>query len=103
MLRFDQVKSTKDEPIYDVININHFQNILIDYIKTKMKNHDTNHDVKHDHNLIADIVFILTVFGDDFLPKLETVRVSMDISIILDFYALILGKYKYMLTKKNIV
>lgn len=101
MLRFDQMNSRKDNMIYDVININHFQNILIDYIKTKDSLHHALHDIKHDHNLIADIVFILTVFGDDFLPKLETVRVNMDISIILDFYALILGKYNYILTKKN--
>ena len=100
MLRYDMQQSTSYVPSYDVIDINLFQSILINYIQNKIKTIDTNKIIDN-NNIIADIVFILTIFGDDFLPKLETVRVSMDISIILDFYALILTKYNYILTKEN--
>ena len=82
MLRYDQQKSTFDNPSYDVIVINKFIDILIDYIdKRKQKEF-----IISKNKVINDLVFILTVFGDDFLPKLETVRVNTDINILIDFY-----------------
>ena len=41
-----------------------------------------------EENIIVDMVFILSVFGDDFLPKLETLRVNTDINILIDFYVI---------------
>jgi 5'-3' exonuclease len=93
MLRYDQQKSTYDNPSYDVIVINKFIDILIDYIaKKKQKEFIINKN-----KVINDLVFILTVFGDDFLPKLETVRVNTDINILIDFYIVCIYKHGYLL------
>ncbi len=91
MLRYDQQKSTEMVPVYSTVDINMFKNILYDYVANKLNK-------KPDKmKIIMDIVFILTVFGDDFLPKLETVRVNTDINIIIDHYVVILIKYGYIL------
>ena len=96
MLRYDQQNST-----YDIIDINKFSFILIEY----MKSIDLNINKMDEKRIISDIVFILTIFGDDFLPKLETVRVNLDINIILELYVINLSnpihKNKYLLDKNN--
>lgn len=99
MLRYDQQLSTYKNPIYNLVDINHFKRILYEYVSSR-----TNKKI--DQNMIImDIVFILTVFGDDFLPKLESVRVNTDINLIMDHYILNLIKYGYILdfdkTKTN--
>ncbi len=93
MLRYDQQLSTYKNPVYNIIDINHYKKILYEYVASRINK-------KIDKNLIImDIVFILTVFGDDFLPKLETVRVNTDINLIMDHYILNLIKYGYILDK----
>jgi 5'-3' exonuclease len=95
MLRYDQQLSSYKNPIYNGIDINHYKKILIEYVSSRINK-------KFDSNLIImDIVFILTVFGDDFLPKLETVRVNTDINIIMDHYILNLIKYGTILNNNN--
>ena len=95
MLRYDQQQSTDNNPVYSTIDINMYKTILYDYIKNKI-----NKKIDKDR-IIVDLVFLMTVFGDDFLPKLETVRVNTDINIILDHYIVILIRYGYILKKKN--
>jgi len=87
MLRFDQQYSTENNMMYDIIEINKFKNILVDYTINIFDPIESNVPL-HQNRIIADLVFILTIFGDDFLPKLETVRVNLDIQIILDLYAI---------------
>lgn len=95
MLRYDQQLSTYLNPIYNLVDIDHFKNILFDYIQSK-----TN--IKLDKSkVIMDLVFLLTVFGDDFLPKLETVRVHLDINILLTFYVVNLIRFGYILSKET--
>ncbi len=95
MLRYDQQLSTYKNPVYNIIDINHYKKILYEYVSSRINK-------KIEQNaVIMDIVFILTVFGDDFLPKLETVRVNTDINLIMDHYILNLIKYGYILDKKN--
>jgi 5'-3' exonuclease len=103
MLRYDQQLSTYNNPVYNIIEINHYKKILYEYVSSRINK-------KLEQNrVIMDIVFILTVFGDDFLPKLETVRVNTDINLIMNHYILNLIKYGYILdldqrsnkTKKN--
>ena len=93
MLRYDQQKSSFDNHVYDVISITKFINIILDYIDKK-KHIDFKIDKQ---KFIADFVFILSVFGDDFLPKLETVRVNIDINILIDFYIVCIYKHGYLL------
>ncbi len=95
MLRYDQQLSTYKNPVYNLIDINHFKKILYEYVSSRINK-------KLEQNaIIMDIVFILTVFGDDFLPKLETVRVNTDINLIMDHYILNLIKYGYVLDRKS--
>lgn len=96
MLRYDQQQSTDNNPVYSTIDINMYKNILYEYIKNKI-----NKKIEMDR-IIPDLVFLMTVFGDDFLPKLETVRVNTDINLILDHYIVILIRYGYLLKKNNI-
>jgi 5'-3' exonuclease len=96
MLRYDQQQSTNNNPVYNIIDINMYKTILYDYIKNKI-----NKKIEMDR-IIPDLVFLMTVFGDDFLPKLETVRVNTDINIILDHYIAILIRYGYLLKKTNL-
>ena len=42
-------------------------------------------------NVINDIVLMFTVFGDDFLPKIESYDVRNDINKLLDIYGLTLS------------
>ncbi len=95
MLRYDQQKSTYLNPEYNLVDIGHFENILFDYIQDK-----TN--IKLDkEKVIMDLVFLLTIFGDDFLPKLETVRVHLDIQILLIFYVVNIIRFGYILNKET--
>ena len=96
MLRYDQQQSTDNNPVYSTIDINIYKTILYDYVKDKI-----NKKIDKDR-IIVDLVFLMTVFGDDFLPKLETVRVNTDINIILDHYIVILIRYGYLLKKNNL-
>lgn len=100
MLRYDQQKSTKNEPYYSIVDINKFKDILNNFILDKIKhknNNKINNKTFDKKRIIMDIIFILTIFGDDFLPKLETVRVNSDINLILDHYIYVLTKYGYLL------
>lgn len=95
MLRYDQQQSTDMMPVYSMIDIDMFKTILYDYVKDKINK-------KLDKNrIIMDMVFIMTVFGDDFLPKLETIRVNTDINIILDHYVMTLLRYGHICFQEN--
>lgn len=52
---------------------------------------------KINQNVIDDIIFIFTIFGDDFLPKLEAIQVNNQYEKILDIYKKILNKDNYII------
>jgi 5'-3' exonuclease len=56
-----------------------FKLLLTEYI-------DKNNKVKINQNIVNDIIFIFTIFGDDFLPKLESIQVNLHYEKILDIY-----------------
>lgn len=99
MLRYDQQSSTISKPVYNVIEIDKFKHVFLEYIKIKLRLLNNFH--MKEKNIINDMVFILSVFGDDFLPKLETVRVTTDINILIDFYILNTYRHGYLLMKEN--
>lgn len=96
MLRYDQQESSERNPVYSTVDINQFKTILYDYVSNKTTKK------LNKINVIMDIVFILTVFGDDFLPKLETVRVNTDINLLIDHYVFIVLNYGYICDTANI-
>ena len=78
VLRMDQQKS-KDSYYYDLININSLEESLYNFLESSNLSKD---------EIINDIVFIFTIFGDDFLHKIESYNVKYDIKLILEKYKL---------------
>lgn len=94
ILRYNQQDTEKsDNTVYDEIDINQLTKIIYKYInKSKLSF----------QNIINDIVFIFTVFGDDFLPKIESYNVKNDIELLFDLYIKTLNKTEnYLLIKEN--
>lgn len=93
---------------YDVINITMLRKNLCDYVKSKMP----SDFVPEYNNIINDIVFVLTAFGNDFLPKIESINVKYDFNKIIDKYIKYLSQFrdyiitfntKYMLNQTNFI
>lgn len=97
MLRYNQQASTETNPSYDIIDINIFKDILNNYFRDRLK--IINAPQLNSKNIIDDFVFILTVFGDDFLPKLETVRVNLDINTLIDVMLFTITRYGHILNR----
>lgn len=78
LLRNDNNKTeVKDDLIYytyNYTNIKPFHNFLLKYLET------------NDSNVIKDIIFIFSLFGNDFIPKLECIRIESDIRLFLEIY-----------------
>lgn len=100
ILRYDQQLSKLDKnfngKVYNILYVNNFKKILLDYILNKI-----SHMEFEERKLMNDFIFILTVFGDDFLPKLEPFKVSSDFYILIDFYLINLIKSGYLLEKEK--
>ena len=100
MLRYDQQSSKLDNNfngrIFNIININKFSEVIISHIINRLK-----YIKFYRRNLLNDIIFMFTIFGDDFLPKLETFRVNYDIFILLDYYIVNYIQSGYLLEKIN--
>jgi 5'-3' exonuclease len=76
ILRHNQQTSTPEENIYDLINIDLFKQNLYSYI---------DFDLDKD-KFIKDIVFLSSIFGNDFIPKIESIDVENNFQQLLDIY-----------------
>jgi len=74
---YDYVDSTKV-----VNNIVEFINTIVD--KDKIKNNIVD--------VVNDICFAITLFGNDFVPRIQTINISVHIDLILEKYGIILNK-----------
>jgi 5'-3' exonuclease len=90
LLRHNQQKDN-----YDVINIDTLSDNLFIYCKNRIKKNVIQ------KNIIDDIVLILTMFGDDFLPKIESLDVKNDFNRLIDIYCDILKKNTVYLINKT--
>ena len=84
MLRHNQQKNN-----YNIIDIDNFGDELYNYVFSKIGNNKLDRDY-----IVNDIVFIYTIFGNDFLPKIESVNVKYDFFEIINIYCIILKKLK---------
>jgi 5'-3' exonuclease len=100
ILRYDQQKSILDDnfngKIYNILNVDNFKKVFIEYIQNRVNNYNLN-----ERKIINDVIFILTVFGDDFLPKLESLRVSSDLFLLLDYYIINIINSGYLIEKNK--
>ena len=93
ILRHNQQKNN-----YDVVDIDKLSANIYIYI-----NKEINKDMSPSRdNCINDIVFLLTIFGNDFLPKIESFNVKYDFDRIIDKYIQTLsenytGNYNYII------
>lgn len=91
------IRHNQQQNNYDIVNIDSLKKNLFNYVLDLNKIKGSNFGVEQD-KVINDIVFILTIFGNDFLPKLESFNVRHDFNPIIDKYALLLReKKKYIL------
>ena len=102
MLRYnDQSSSKKSTNIYDLIDIAMLKSNISYYIN----NHPNFSKEEFDTNRInRDIVCISTLFGNDFVPKIETISVKWGFQSIMEAYLkalLALKDKEYYLVKKN--
>ncbi len=81
MLRHNQQKGN-----YDVIDIDTLSENLFSYAVSKMG----TKGIPDKDSTMNDIVFLLTIFGNDFVPKVESFNVRQDFDRIIDKYIEIL-------------
>lgn len=85
------MRHNQQENNYDIIDVDTLRKNMVNYVLNYIKIKDTKFSGKLDSNsIINDIVFILTIFGNDFLPKLESFNVKYDFDKIINKYIKIL-------------
>lgn len=77
ILRHNQQKSTIDETFYDLIDIDIFKKNIHDYLDDKTVNKKF---------FIKDMICLASVFGNDFIPKIESIDVQFNFEQLLDVY-----------------
>jgi 5'-3' exonuclease len=80
LLRYDQIHQKIEN-----ISICNLRKNILDYIHERM-----NLYRKYNHNknyIIDDIIGLFTIFGNDFLPKIESINIKTGFAIIFDLYA----------------
>ena len=91
IIRINAEKTDISNVIFDVIDIEYLERSILSFFK---KN-------KFKENIINDLTFIFTFFGDDFLPKMESINVKNDIELILNLYKILANKNNFILEKRN--
>jgi len=78
---------------YDIIDIDKLSANIFNFVDDKLsKGIKRNKD-----NIIKDIVFIFTIFGNDFLPKIESFDVKYDFNTIINKYIELLNNGEYII------
>jgi 5'-3' exonuclease len=95
MLKHNQQISTDTEDIYDLVDITKLKNNISGYVNKSLK---TKFPA---NNICNDIVCISTIFGNDFLPRIETMNVKKGFGIILDVYTDVLSELNDNLVINN--
>lgn len=72
------IKHNQQKNNYDIIDISKLKNNLCDYVKSSVNLIDSF--------IIDDIVFLLTIFGNDFLPKIGSYSARYDFTNIINYY-----------------
>ena len=92
ILRFDS-----NTEVLNIIHVNSLINYFIFYqeerIKFKLEN------IKY----IRDLCLIFTIFGNDFLPKIEEINVNMDLYLLFDLYLINLVDNGYILNDEILI
>ena len=82
ILRYNQQQ--KD---YELISVDKLKNNLVNYVKNKVYLIKINEKI-----VLDDIVFILTMFGNDFIPKIDSLNVKNNFNDMIDKYITLLNE-----------
>lgn len=93
VLKHDQQKNT-----FTQINIDKLFENINDYIESQL---EINKDDDMGKKIICDTIFIFTIFGNDFVPKIESINISKDFMHVLQCYIDILRTGKFIINKKK--
>jgi 5'-3' exonuclease len=55
------------------------------------------------NKLISDLVFVFTIFGNDFLPRCEAIQTNQDFLFLIDMYLINLINYGHIIMENEIV
>lgn len=77
-----------DNLFYDIIDCSEIKKNIINRLGNK----------ENENNFLNDVILLYTFFGEDFLPRIETVQTSTSFLTIIDFY-----KEYYDLNKKFLI
>ena len=100
VLRLNQQKS-KDDNIYDLVHIRELKKSFNKYVAERIGH---KADMTRVNN---DMVFIMTLFGDDFIAHIESLNLSSDFDIFIEAYAGAIsenisnGKIRYLLRESG--
>jgi 5'-3' exonuclease len=81
------IRHNQQKHNYDIVDIDQLADNIFKYVQDKLKTGKLNKD-----NVIDDIVLLLTIFGNDFVPKIESFNVAQDFSNIIDKYISVLDE-----------
>lgn len=87
ILRHNQQKGN-----YDIINIDKLARNMYKYVVIQVGLDSRDKQTLDKDTILRDIVLMLTIFGNDFLPKLESFTVKQDFNRIIDKYVYVIKK-----------
>jgi len=95
IFKYDQ----NSEILYS-ITIDELKQTIYSYCLDRIEGSNTDVNIK---KLIKDIVFVFTIFGNDFLPKFESIQTNFDFLFLIDMYLLNLIDNGYILSDSEII
>jgi 5'-3' exonuclease len=100
ILKYDQ---NLDEMF--LINIKLLKDAIYSYCLERIEGSDylEEYSELNMKKLIRDIVFVFTIFGNDFLPKCESVQTNLDFLFLIDMYLINLINNGYLISDGDIV
>jgi hypothetical protein len=88
--KIGMLKKNNFDEYFDYVDCSKLRISIIEYLINKLKEYfclsDSLLDNLDYNRMIDDIAFIFTVFGNDFLPKIESINVNNGFNIIFDAY-----------------
>mgnify|MGYP000882774249 CR=1 FL=1 len=81
VIRYDQ-----QIKVFDIAYVNAFANNIVEYVIKNLKLSKSSVPIPTNKNIIDDIMFIFTLFGNDFVHRIESIDAKRDSDILMDTY-----------------
>jgi 5'-3' exonuclease len=103
---FDVIRRDQQHDKYDYINTD---KVITNIMQTIYASVNKSHIQNKINDITSDISFIVTLFGNDFIPRIETINISVHIDFLLNKYIEVLKKLnsnysiysRFLLDKKD--